>query len=55
MSSHVTVDRLQFSLTVTFHYLFPILTMGVGLFVAYLHGYDTQPARITFVPTANLP
>jgi WD40 repeat protein len=26
-----------------------------GLFVAYLHGYDTQPARILFVPAANLP
>jgi cytochrome d ubiquinol oxidase subunit I len=36
MSSHVTVDRLQFSLTATFHYLFPILTMGLALFVAYL-------------------
>ena len=36
MSSHVTVDRWQFALTVTFHYLFPILTMGLGLFVAYL-------------------
>jgi cytochrome d ubiquinol oxidase subunit I len=36
MSSHVTVDRWQFALTVTFHYLFPILTMGLGLFLAYL-------------------
>jgi cytochrome d ubiquinol oxidase subunit I len=36
VSSHVTVDRLQFTLTVTFHYLFPILTMGLGLFVAWL-------------------
>ncbi|HEV7883057.1 MAG TPA: cytochrome ubiquinol oxidase subunit I [Solirubrobacteraceae bacterium] len=36
MSSHVTVDRLQFTLTVTFHYLFPILTMGLALFVAWL-------------------
>src|SRR5947207_5153817 len=36
MSSHVTVDRLQFTLTVTFHYLFPILTMGLALFIAYL-------------------
>jgi Tol biopolymer transport system component len=26
-----------------------------GLFIAYLHGYDTEPARILFVPTANLP
>jgi cytochrome bd ubiquinol oxidase subunit I len=36
MSSHVTVDRLQFTLTVTFHYLFPIITMGLALFVAWL-------------------
>jgi cytochrome bd ubiquinol oxidase subunit I len=36
VSDHVTVDRLQFTLTVTFHYLFPILTMGVALFVAWL-------------------
>jgi cytochrome d ubiquinol oxidase subunit I len=36
MSSHVTVDRLQFTLTVVFHYLFPILTMGLGLFIAWM-------------------
>jgi cytochrome bd ubiquinol oxidase subunit I len=36
MSSHVTVDRWQFALTVTFHYLFPILTMGLALFIAWL-------------------
>ena len=28
------VDRLQFTLTVTFRYLFPILTMGLALFIA---------------------
>lgn len=26
-----------------------------GLFIAYMHGYDPQPARILFVPRANLP
>jgi cytochrome bd ubiquinol oxidase subunit I len=36
MSSHVLVDRLQFTLTVTFHYLFPILTMGLALYIAWL-------------------
>jgi cytochrome d ubiquinol oxidase subunit I len=36
MSDPVLVDRLQFTLTVTFHYLFPILTMGLALFVAWL-------------------
>jgi cytochrome d ubiquinol oxidase subunit I len=35
MSNVVTVDRLQFALTATFHYLFPILTMGLGLFIAW--------------------
>ncbi len=28
--------RLQFALTVMFHYLFPILTMGLGFFIALL-------------------
>jgi cytochrome d ubiquinol oxidase subunit I len=36
MSDYVLVDRLQFTLTVTFHYIFPILTMGLALFVAWL-------------------
>jgi cytochrome d ubiquinol oxidase subunit I len=36
MSSNVLVDRLQFTLTVVFHYLFPILTMGLALFIAWL-------------------
>jgi Tol biopolymer transport system component len=26
-----------------------------GLFIAYWHGYDPRPARILFVPAANLP
>jgi cytochrome d ubiquinol oxidase subunit I len=36
MSDHVTVDRWQFTLTVMFHYLFPILTMGLSLFIVWL-------------------
>jgi cytochrome d ubiquinol oxidase subunit I len=36
MSNVVTVDRLQFALTATFHYVFPILTMGLGLFIAWM-------------------
>jgi cytochrome d ubiquinol oxidase subunit I len=36
VSSHVTVDRWQFTLTVMFHYLFPILTMGLSLFLLWL-------------------
>lgn len=32
----VTVDRFQFGFTVMFHYLFPIITMGLGFFIAVL-------------------
>src|SRR4051794_20777159 len=35
MSDPVLVDRLQFALAATFHYLFPILTMGLALFIAW--------------------
>ena len=35
MSSHVTIDRWQFTLTVMFHYLFPIVTMGLSLFIVW--------------------
>jgi cytochrome d ubiquinol oxidase subunit I len=36
MSSHVTVDRWQFTLTVMVHYVFPIITMGLALFIVWL-------------------
>jgi cytochrome d ubiquinol oxidase subunit I len=36
MEDHILIDRLQFTLTITFHYLFPILTMGLALFIAYM-------------------
>src|SRR4051812_23160178 len=36
MSNPVLVDRLQFTLTVTFHYIFPILSMGLALMLAWL-------------------
>lgn len=32
----LTVDRLQFAFTVTFHYLFPQLTMGLALLIVIL-------------------
>jgi cytochrome bd ubiquinol oxidase subunit I len=55
MSSEETVDRLQFTLTVTFHYLFPILTMGLALFLVYFktvsyagrEGHRLRPLRRT--------
>ena len=55
MSSEVTVDRLQFTLTITYHYLFPILTMGLALFIVYFKtvsyagrdGHRFRPLRKT--------
>jgi cytochrome bd-type quinol oxidase subunit 1 len=36
MSSHVTVDRWQFTLTMMVNYVFPIITMGLSLFIVWL-------------------
>ena len=36
MTDPVFAHRLQFAFTVMFHYLFPILTMGLGFFIALL-------------------
>jgi len=33
MNSALSVDRLQFAFTITFHYLFPQLTMGLALLI----------------------
>jgi cytochrome d ubiquinol oxidase subunit I len=47
VEDHILIDRLQFTLTVTFHYLFPILTMGLALFIAYMKSvsYLGRPDR----------
>ncbi|HVB38974.1 MAG TPA: cytochrome ubiquinol oxidase subunit I, partial [Vicinamibacterales bacterium] len=36
MDSALAVDRLQFAFTVTYHYLFPQLTMGLALLIFVL-------------------
>ena len=36
MNEALTVDRLQFAFTITFHYIFPQLTMGLALLLVYL-------------------
>lgn len=36
MESALLVHRLHFAFTVTFHYLFPQLTMGLGLLIVIL-------------------
>lgn len=34
----VLLSRIQFALTIMFHYLFPPLTIGLGIIIAYLEG-----------------
>ncbi len=36
MNSAIDVHRLQFAFTVTFHYFFPQLTMGLALLIVVL-------------------
>lgn len=36
METALLYDRLQFAFTITFHYLFPQLTMGLALLIVYL-------------------
>jgi cytochrome bd ubiquinol oxidase subunit I len=49
MDSALVVDRLQFAFTITFHYLFPQLTMGLALLIVVLQtiGLRTGDARYT--------
>jgi len=42
MGSALIVDRIQFSFTIMFHYLFPIGTMGIAPFIAW---YTVQAVR----------
>ena len=43
----VILSRIQFAITVMFHYLFPPLTIGMGLFLVFLEGsfLKTKDAR----------
>jgi len=38
MEDMLLYDRLQFAFTITFHYLFPQLTMGLSLLIVYFKG-----------------
>jgi len=50
MTDPIFAHRVQFAMTVMFHYLFPILTMGLGFFIAL---YSTMYLRTATVATAT--
>ncbi|WP_400263603.1 cytochrome ubiquinol oxidase subunit I [Sphingobacterium sp. SG20118] len=39
----ILYNRLQFAFTITFHYLFPQLTMGLSLMIVYYFLYFSTP------------
>ncbi|MCL4109170.1 UNVERIFIED_CONTAM: hypothetical protein GTU68_028351 [Idotea baltica] len=45
MDDMIFYDRLQFAFTITFHYLFPQLTMGLSLIIVYFKGIYLQQGR----------
>ena len=58
MNFALAVDRLQFAFTITFHYLFPQLTMGLALLIFVLktiawRATDERRRVITTPPRAS--
>ncbi len=54
----VTLSHMQFALTIMFHYLFPPLTIGMGVFLVflearYLKTKDLRPELVELVTGTN--
>lgn len=44
MTDAAVADRLQFAFTIMFHYLFPVLTMGLAPFLVILKHFTSHAA-----------
>ncbi len=49
----VMLSRIQFALTIMFHYLFPPLTIGLGIIIAYLEGMYLWKKESIFIDSAR--
>ncbi|MEL7498654.1 MAG: cytochrome ubiquinol oxidase subunit I [Planctomycetota bacterium] len=49
----VTLSRIQFALTIMFHYLFPPLTIGLGVIIAYLEGMFLWKKEQVYIDAAK--
>jgi cytochrome d ubiquinol oxidase subunit I len=49
----VLLSRLQFALTVMFHYLFPPLTIGMGVVLVYLEGMHLRTGEVIYETAAR--
>lgn len=48
-----TLSRLQFALTIMFHYIYPPLSIGLGLILVIVEGMYMKTGRIIFLQTAK--
>ena len=46
MEDMIFYGRMQFAFTITFHYIFPQLTMGLSLMIVILNGSIYAPKSI---------
>lgn len=53
MEDMILYNRLQFAFTITFHYLFPQLTMGLSLMIVFFKGRFLQTGREEFNDSAR--
>ncbi|MFQ5667290.1 MAG: cytochrome ubiquinol oxidase subunit I [Candidatus Binatia bacterium] len=49
----LTLSRIQFALTIMFHYLFPPLTIGLGVVLVYLDGMSVRTGRAVYAQAAR--
>ena len=49
----VMLSRIQFALTIMFHYLFPPLTIGLGVIIAYLEGMSLWTKDKSYMTAAR--
>ncbi len=49
----VVLSRIQFALTIMFHYLFPPLTIGLGIIIAYLEGMSLWKKDRSYLDAAR--
>ncbi len=49
----VMLSRIQFALTIMFHYLFPPLTIGLGVVIAYLEGMHLWTKKQIYMDAAK--
>ena len=53
MDTALTAGRAQFAFTIMFHYLFPVLTMGLGVLIAALKTLQLRHGDLVYGDAAR--